>query len=152
MWVFLRVLLNFLFLELRYPKNCKFEIPNNTLMHFLVTDDLFTMRLKTGILLRSMGYTYDEAAHGDEAIEKLMLKDYDLILMDIEMPVRNGLETTRYIRDNFEGKKRRVPIIAVTAHDPEDFFESYENECFSGLITKPITGWKLESIIRRIQA
>jgi CheY-like chemotaxis protein len=116
-------------------------------MIILITDDLYTNRLQTAIALRSMGYEYEEAVHGDDAIEKLKTKDYDLILMDIEMPVRNGLETTRYIRNNFTGEKRNTPIVAVTAHNPEDFFNDYKQVGFDGLISKPVTREKLEKYI-----
>lgn len=112
-------------------------------MNILVTDDMYTNRLQAGITIRSLGYTCDEAKHGDDAIDKLMENHYDLILMDIEMPVRNGLETTRYIRENFVGGKANIPIIAITAHNPEDFFDDYRNEGFNGLISKPITKEKL---------
>ncbi len=116
-------------------------------MIILITDDLYTNRLQTAITLKSMGYHYEEASHGDEAIEKLKKKNYDLILMDIEMPVRNGLETTRFIRKNFTGKKRKTPIVAITAHNPDDFFKDFFKEGFNGLITKPVTKEKLEKFL-----
>jgi len=94
-----------------------------------------------------MGCHYEEAAHGDEAIEKLRSKNYDLILMDIEMPVRNGIETTRYIRKNFTGIKKKIPIVAITAHNPDDFFSDFVKEGFDGLITKPVTREKLEKYL-----
>jgi two-component system, response regulator, stage 0 sporulation protein F len=112
-------------------------------MKILVADDMYTNRLQAGITIRSLGYTFDEASHGDDAILKLSQNHYDLILMDIEMPVRNGLETTRYIRENFVGIKANIPIIAITAHNPEDFFENYLDVGFNGLISKPITKEKL---------
>ncbi len=116
-------------------------------MNVLIVDDFYTNRLHTGIILRGMGYTSDQASNGDEAIEKLSHNEYDLILMDIEMPIRNGLETTRYIRNNFAAKKRDVVIIAITAHNPQDFFNDYAKAGFDGLISKPITKEKLENFI-----
>lgn len=120
-------------------------------MHILVTDDLYTNRIQVGILLKSLGHTYDEAFNGEEAIEKLRSNSYDLILMDIEMPVRNGLETTLYIREKFNGQKRDIPIIAITAHNPEDYFNDYKEIGFSGLISKPITAKKLYQVIQTLQ-
>ncbi len=116
-------------------------------MHILVTDDLYTNRLQAGIVIRSLGYTYDEAVNGEQAIEKLSNNSYDLILMDIEMPVRNGLETTKYIRKHFRGIKKKTPIVAITAHNPGDFFDNYTEKGFSGLISKPITEEKLKAIL-----
>ena len=119
-------------------------------MHILVTDDLYTNRLQAGIVISSLGYTYDEAVNGEEAIEKLNKASYDLILMDIEMPVRNGLETTRFIRTNFRGEKKEIPIIAITAHNPGDFFDNYADKGFSGLISKPITEEKLKNVLTNL--
>lgn len=116
-------------------------------MNILIADDLYTNRLHTAIILRGMGYTFDQASNGDEAIEKLNKYDYDLILMDIEMPVRNGLETTRYIRNNFSEKKKEVVIIAITAHNPQEYFSDYAQAGFDGLISKPVTKEKLEKFI-----
>lgn len=116
-------------------------------MHILVTDDLYTNRLQVGILLKSLGHTFDEALNGEEAIARLHKTAYDLILMDIEMPVRNGIETTWYIRENFEEPKKNIPIIAITAHNPDDFFSDYKEHGFSGLISKPITAKKQNHVI-----
>jgi CheY-like chemotaxis protein len=64
-------------------------------MHILITDDLFTNRFQIGLILKNMGFTYDMASNGDQAIEMIMKNHYDLVLMDIEMPVRNGIETVQ---------------------------------------------------------
>ncbi len=119
-------------------------------MHILVTDDLYTNRLQAGIVIRSLGYTCEEAINGEQAIEKLRNNSYDLILMDIEMPVRNGLETTQYIRRHFRGVKQKTPIVAITAHNPGDFFNNYADKGFSGLISKPITEEKLRKIVIKL--
>ena len=116
-------------------------------MHVLITDDLFTNRIQIGIVLKSMGYTYDQASNGDQAIALILEKDYDLILMDIEMPVRNGLETVAYIRNEMEGYKRDVPVIAITAHDPSDYFDHFMDQGFDGLINKPVNELKILQII-----
>jgi len=59
--------------------------------------------------------TIDLADNGQIAIEKHEQNDYDLILMDAKMPEMDGLEASRYIRQNMEGKKKDIPIIALTA-------------------------------------
>lgn len=119
------------------------------IMQILIVDDLYTNRLRMAIVLRSMGFRYDEASNGDEAIKLVSKNNYDLILMDIEMPVRNGIETTQYIRENFTGKKGKVSILAITAHNPEDFFNDHKNAGFNGLISKPLTREKLEPYLKK---
>ena len=57
----------------------------------------------------------DHAVNGKEAIQLLEKSDYDLILMDAHMPEMDGLEATKFIRNNMEGKKKDIPIVALTA-------------------------------------
>lgn len=63
-------------------------------------------------LLDDFGFQYDMAENGKIAIEKLKNNDYDIILMDLQMPVMNGFEATEYIRNTMISK---IPIIALTA-------------------------------------
>jgi CheY-like chemotaxis protein len=55
------------------------------------------------------------------------------------MPVMNGLETTKYIREKFSTPKKNIPIIALTAYNPSNFFENFNDAGFSQLLTKPYT-------------
>jgi CheY-like chemotaxis protein len=63
-------------------------------------------------LLDDFGFERDIAENGKVAIEKLKDKEYDVILMDLQMPEMNGFETTEYIRNTL---KSQIPIIALTA-------------------------------------
>ena len=120
-------------------------------MKVLVADDLFTSRVQIGLVLKSMGYTYDEAINGDIAINKLEQNDYAFILMDIEMPVRNGLETTVYIRKKLNNsQKRNTPVIAITAHDPADYAVNLDSYGFNGFISKPVTPDKLKEVLEEM--
>lgn len=56
-----------------------------------------------------------EATNGKEALEKLAQYDFDIVLMDVQMPVMNGYEATQQIRNNFASPKKDVPVIALTA-------------------------------------
>ncbi len=120
-------------------------------MKVLVADDLFTSRVQIGLVLKSMGYTYDEAVNGDVAINKLEQNDYAFILMDIEMPVKNGLETTVYIRKKLsDSQKRNTPVIAITAHDPADYAVNLDSYGFNGFISKPVTPDKLKEVLKEM--
>ncbi len=80
----------------------------------LVADDNQINRMLAKKILVKWGITADFAATGLEAYEMAMLKDYDLILMDLHMPVMDGLEATRLIRKQPAEKYKTIPIIALT--------------------------------------
>ncbi|MFN3555448.1 MAG: response regulator [Bacteroidales bacterium] len=113
-------------------------------MRVLITDDMISSRMQIGIVLGALELDFEEAANGAQALEKLKQSHFDLVLMDIEMPVMNGLETARYIQDpGFVLPWPRPLVVAITAHDPEDFKESYQQLGFDGFISKPITAKKI---------
>lgn len=117
----------------------------------LIVDDIFTNRLLLREIIKKFTDHYFEAKNGKEAIDMLKEKDFDIVLMDIEMPVMNGLETTKYIRTQLPYPKNKIPIIALTAHNPYSFFEEYEDVGFSELMTKPYSVEKLTTKIKSIQ-
>jgi CheY-like chemotaxis protein/HPt (histidine-containing phosphotransfer) domain-containing protein len=82
----------------------------------------------------------DLAQHGEEAIEKLKDNDYDLILMDIQMPVMNGYEASSAIRNHpeFSHEKKNIPIIAMTAHVLEGVAEKCLDAGMNDSISKPV--------------
>jgi CheY-like chemotaxis protein len=63
------------------------------------------------------------------------------------MPVMNGIETTHYIRNELGPPLNAIPVIAITAHDPELFFEDYADVGFDELVTKPYSVEKIKSMI-----
>jgi PAS domain S-box-containing protein len=78
----------------------------------LVVEDIALNQLLMKTLLDDFGFDRDIAANGKIAIEKLQIKSYDIILMDLQMPEMNGFEATEYIRTKMNSK---IPIIALTA-------------------------------------
>ena len=77
----------------------------------------------------------DWVKNGEEVMEKILTKSYQVILMDIEMPLKNGFETSQEIRNNENKAIRNIPIIAMTAHLVEDVlqrcYQSGMNDCIS---------------------
>ncbi len=122
-------------------------------IRILVVDDIFTNRLLLSELVKSTGNDAVVVENGEEAIEVLKNEEIQMIFMDIEMPVMNGIETTNYIRKEMEYPLNTIPIIALTAHNPELFFEDYSDVGFDELITKPYSvdkiKEKIENFIRR---
>ena len=78
----------------------------------LVVEDIALNQLLMKTLLDDFGFERDIAANGKIAIEKLQINQYDIILMDLQMPEMNGFEATDYIRNKMNSE---IPIIALTA-------------------------------------
>ena len=92
----------------------------------LAEDNRINQRI-AAITLRQMGISVDIASNGKEALEMYRDKQYQLILMDMQMPVMDGLEATRLIRalEKETGSENRVFIVALTAN----FISEKREEC-----------------------
>ncbi len=113
----------------------------------LVEDNELNREIALELLLE-YGFKMDTAENGAEAVEKVASSlpgYYDLILMDIQMPVMNGHEATRCIRALENPDLSKIPIIAMTANAfEEDKKEALEND-MNGFISKPVV---IEEVIR----
>jgi len=119
-------------------------------LRILIVDDIFTNRLLLSELIKTLGHESFQAENGKEAIEILESKEIDLILMDIEMPVMNGLETCEHIRNKMNGEKSVTTIVALTAHNPNLFFEDFSDAGFDELLTKPYSLDKIVELINNL--
>ncbi len=104
--------------------------------HILLAEDNLVNQLVATELLKQKGYFVDVANNGQEAISMLEQKDYDLVLMDIQMPVMDGLEATKKIREN--EKHKHLPIIALSANAMSADREKSLKHGMDEHITKPI--------------
>ena len=114
----------------------------------LVVEDTEDNRFMMRRLLEMAGYRVVEAANGEEAVKRAKAESPQLILMDLSLPVIDGLAATRRIRKlpGFE----HTPIVAVSAHDTADFqADAIEAGCNS-YITKPIDFNELEHLIAQL--
>ncbi len=91
----------------------------------LLVEDNLLNQMVTEHLLHEWGVQVDIASNGKIAIELLLKSSYDLILMDLQMPVMDGYDTTRYIRNELSGDLSQIPIIALTANA----FHGMDDEC-----------------------
>ena len=112
----------------------------------LIVEDYEDARGFMKLLLESYGYEVIEAADGIEAIDRFKSFHPDLILMDISLPMVDGLTATKAIRESNDG--RRTPIIAVTAFGKQYFNKAIEAGC-NDLIDKPVDFDMLEPVINQ---
>ena len=116
----------------------------------LLVEDTEDNRFMMRRLLEMTGYSVVEARNGEEAVQTAQEEMPALILMDLSLPVIDGLAATRLIRKlpGFD----QTPIIAVSAHDTADFqLEAMDAGCDS-YITKPIDFTELEGLIQQLLA
>ena len=109
--------------------------------HFLVVDDNELNREIAEELLRMTGAEVTLACDGNDAVDKVFMSipfTFDAILMDIQMPVRNGCEATRDIRSSSRKDLQDIPIIAVTANAFSDDIRDSLNSGMNAHIAKPI--------------
>ena len=114
----------------------------------LLVEDTEDNRFMMRRLLEMTGYRVVEAMNGEEAVNLAKSESPNLILMDLSLPVIDGLAATRLIRQLPDLES--TPIIAVSAHDTSDFqSEAIEAGC-NTYVTKPIDFGELEQLIAKL--
>jgi CheY-like chemotaxis protein/HPt (histidine-containing phosphotransfer) domain-containing protein len=109
----------------------------------LLVEDIETNRVVAVNILKNYDICVECATNGAEALEMLSNSDYDLILMDISMPIMDGYEATKRIRNNFPTPKREVPILALTASALTDSRDKIFSAGMNGYISKPVKSYEL---------
>jgi len=116
----------------------------------LVTEDNVINQKLIKRILEEHGITVDIANNGLESFEKRRSGDYDLLFMDIQMPVMDGIEATREILDYEEdGELPHIPIVALTANALKGDRERFLNEGMDEYITKPIETTELLYVLNK---
>jgi len=102
-------------------------------------------------LLEKSGYTVGTAMDGQEALAKLSDKEFDLIIMDIQMPGMNGVAATKAIREGRAGQdKVNIPIIAMTAYSMSGDREKFLAAGMDDYISKPVSMAELHAVINKV--
>ena len=120
------------------------QIKKKPLRMLLAEDNPINQKVALTIF-ETIGFTIDVANNGEEAIQKIMDTNYDLIFMDIQMPVMNGLDATKQLRE----KGIVTPIIAMTANAVSGDREDFLAQGMSDYISKPITYNSITDMIKK---
>ena len=123
--------------------------PSQTFL-VLVVDDSLDNLVVLSLALQGEGYRVVTASNGQEAVSVATLTQPNIILMDISMPLLDGLAATRQIREN--EALRDVPVIAITAFSTEGFRRAAYDVGIAGYLVKPIDFQRMYELIRRLLA
>lgn len=118
----------------------------------LLVDDEEINRIFAATLLANEGFQVVTAGNGQEAVDAFKKQQFDLVLMDIQMPVMDGLEATALIRAFEKRHDRHTPIIALTAHAMSEDCQTFLQKGMDSYISKPVKSAILVQEIRRILA
>ena len=122
-------------------------------LRILLVDDVPINQLISLKLIGKTGnHEVDCAENGKEALEKWGQGEYDLIFMDVQMPVMDGLEATRTIRAREHGTNRHIHICAMTANAMKEDVAICREAGMDSHISKPVRERDLKSVIRKITA
>ncbi|EIE77561.1 hypothetical protein G6F55_012772 [Rhizopus delemar] len=140
----------------------RFSNPSHTIrsprLHVLLVDDnSINLQILSRMLSTHMSDVFEHielVKSGVKALDVLKRRPFDLILMDIDMPILNGVETTRQIRSSSSSSilphNRDIPIVAVTTNDSDDWRQLYTEVGMNGCISKPILLNDLKSSLSSI--
>ncbi|MEM6846037.1 MAG: response regulator [Bacteroidota bacterium] len=104
----------------------------------LVAEDSSVIQNLTKKVLQFQNYDIESARDGQQVLDMLKQKDYDIILMDINMPKMNGMECSKQIRAMDDDKKSQVPIIAISGNASNYTEEDFQKAGMDEYIPKPI--------------
>lgn len=112
----------------------------------LIADDNAINQMLLTDLLEDKGLKVEVADNGQAAIDKCKEHSFCLILMDLEMPVLNGHDAVKHIR---EQQLSFAPIIACSGHEKDGKMSQLKQEGFNGYLQKPIDEDKLKKVVKR---
>jgi len=134
------------------PRRQMPEAPSRPI-RVLVAEDNDVNVMVTTLRLEDMGYTYTVAGNGLEVLDLLKREPFDLVLMDIEMPVLDGISATKAIRSAVPDgpiPNPSIPIIGVTAHALKEFRDKSLDAGMDDYVSKPVDFHELAVIINRL--
>lgn len=126
------------------------ELPIDTSKKILLVEDNMTNRLVASTVFELFGLSSVEAHDGKEAIEMLSENDFDIVFMDMQMPIMDGVEATKFIRDHSSSVRQHdITIIAMTANAMEGDRERCLDAGMNDYISKPIQPNEVEEKLRK---
>jgi len=120
--------------------------------NLLLVEDIEINRILAQKLLEQQGHIITPAANGQDALDILAKQDFDAVLMDVHMPVLDGIEATRQIREFEDPVKATIPILALTADISNDNLAVFRAAGFDAHCTKPLDIKAINSELMRLES
>lgn len=128
------------------------QLPDYPINNVLVVDDNSNNRYILKEMLSPKDIKVDEAENGFEALQQVENNEYDVVLMDLNMPYMDGIETTKKIRENFTNKKSEVPIVLLHSSAEDDYILKQSKElAINRRISKPIKNRELFEALSKLK-
>jgi CheY-like chemotaxis protein len=112
------------------------SVNNNKPIHILLAEDNMINAMLATKVLTKKGFTLVHVVNGELAVEAVQQQYFDLVLMDIQMPVMDGIIATKAIRE-LAGEVASIPIVAMTAHSLNGEIQNCYNSGMNGYVAKP---------------
>lgn len=128
------------------PEDAILPAPSSVSWRILIADDNKTNQMVLGKILEMAGHQHETVDNGEAAVERMLKGDLDLVLMDVNMPVMNGIEATKFYNFASLGS-RKIPIIAVTADATGEAHQRCMDAGMTACVTKPIEPRALLEVI-----
>jgi CheY-like chemotaxis protein len=122
-------------------------VPGTALEILLAEDNVVNQRLATR-MLQKRGHRVTVANNGQEAVELLERSSYDLVLMDVQMPLLDGIAATTLIREREKESGIHQPIVALTAYAVKGDQERCLTAGMDGYLAKPIRPEELDALLQ----
>ncbi len=115
----------------------------------LVAEDSSVIQNLTKRILGNQNYEIEAVKNGQQVIKKMETKDFDLILMDINMPIMDGIECTKQIRSMPDNVKSQIPIIAITGNAKNYSLGDFNKMGINDFLPKPLNFDSLVETVKK---
>ena len=132
------------------PPQALTQSPQPVTCSVLLVEDHEINRKLAEIMLQRMGYRYAVAFDGQQALDSLSQETFDVVLMDVMMPVMDGLTALKLLREREAGQARKTPVLMVTAHAMTGDKERFIAAGADGYVSKPMAQAALQKEIERV--
>ncbi len=114
----------------------------------MTVDDSSSMRQMVGFTLKDAGYSVVEAVNGQDALEKLTMSPVDLLLVDLNMPIMNGIDLIKNVRQ--DSRHKFTPIVMLTTESQDTKKKEGKAAGATGWIVKPFKPEQLLAVVKKV--